>query len=199
MMRGNHETKNMNKIYGFEGEVLHKFDDMVMKLFAEVFGWLPLCAVINDGVFVVHGGLSTTDGGAIPLSTIAALPRNREPPETGLMTDLLWADPQPELGRSPSKRGLGFSFGPDITQKFLETNNLKLLVRSHEVKQEGYVEEHDGKCITIFSAPNYCDQMNNKGAFIRFEEDLVPRFTQFTCVPHPNVPAMRYAGNMYGL
>jgi hypothetical protein len=34
MLRGNHETKNMNKIYGFEGEVKHKYDDSVMQLFA---------------------------------------------------------------------------------------------------------------------------------------------------------------------
>lgn len=57
-----------------------------------------------------------------------------------------------------------------------------LLVRSHEVKDEGYLVEHDGKCITVFSAPNYCDQMGNKGAFIRFEKDMQPRFTQFVAV-----------------
>lgn len=59
---------------------------------------------------------------------------------------------------------------------------VELLVRSHEVKDEGYLVEHDGKCITVFSAPNYCDQMGNKGAFIRFEKDMKPRFTQFTAV-----------------
>lgn len=37
-----------------------------------------------------------------------------------------------------------------------------------QVKDEGYAVEHNGKCITVFSAPNYCDQMGNKGAFIRF-------------------------------
>jgi serine/threonine-protein phosphatase 5 len=41
--------------------------------------------------------------------------------------------------------------------------------------------------------------MGNKGAFIRFEADNVPKFTQYEAVPHPNVPAMRYAGNIFGL
>lgn len=105
-------------------------------------------------------------------------------------------DPQPLPGRSPSKRGVGFSFGPDITENFLRTNSLQRVVRSHEVKDEGYVVEHNGKCITIFSAPNYCDQMGNKGAFIRFGEDMEPNFVQYTAVPHPNVPPMHYASAM---
>ena len=29
------------------------------------------------------------------------------------------------------------------------------MIRSHEVKQDGYEVAHDGKCITVFSAPNY--------------------------------------------
>ena len=29
------------------------------------------------------------------------------------------------------------------------------VVRSHEVKDEGYEVHHNGKCITVFSAPNY--------------------------------------------
>ena len=68
-------------------------------------------------------------------------------------------DPQLQPGRAPSKRGVGFSFGPDVTAAFLENNGLQLVIRSHEVKDAGYVVDHDGKCITVFSAPNYCDQM----------------------------------------
>jgi hypothetical protein len=54
-----------------------------------------------------------------------------------------------------------------------------------------------GQCITVFSAPNYCDQMGNKGAFIRFtDEHMQPDFNKFEAVGHPNVPPMAYAGNM---
>lgn len=47
-------------------------------------------------------------------------------------------DPQPELGKSPSKRGMGFAFGPDYTDAFLTRNNLQLLIRSHEVRLKMY-------------------------------------------------------------
>lgn len=199
MLRGNHETKNMNKMYGFDGEIRHKYDATVMSFFTDVFNNLPIAAVIEDAIFVVHGGLSTHEPWCMTLDEVQSIRRNCEPPESGLMSDLLWSDPQPMEGRMASKRGVGFSFGPDYTHRFLSKNGLQLLVRSHEVKQEGYVVEHYGKCITIFSAPNYCDQMGNKGAFIRFHEDLVPHFTQFDAVAHPNVPPMQYAGNIFGL
>ncbi|KAL5997706.1 hypothetical protein ACLOJK_008636 [Asimina triloba] len=110
----------------------------------------------------------------------------------GLMCELLWSDPQPNPGRGPSKRGVGLSFGGDVTKRFLKENNLDLVVRSHEVKDEGYEIEHDGRLITVFSAPNYCDQklkylttMGNKGAFIRFKApDMKPDIVSFSAVHH---------------
>lgn len=197
LTRGNHETKNMNRIYGFEGEVKAKYDDKIFQLFLEVFEWLPLAAVVGGKVFVTHGGLPVDP--TVTLDDVRKVKRGMEPPEAGLMSDLLWSDPQPFPGKSPSKRGVGFSFGPDITQAFLQRNNLKLLVRSHEVKEEGYLVEHGGKCITVFSAPNYCDTMGNKGAFIHFDASLEPKFTQYDCVPHPEVRPMAYAAGMGGL
>ena len=113
------------------------------------------------------------------------------------MSDLLWSDPCASAGRLPSQRGVGCMFGPNITNAFLELNGLDLIVRSHEVKNEGYEVMHGGKCITIFSAPNYCDQMGNKGAFITFKADLKPVFTVFDAVPHPPIKPMAYA-SMFG-
>lgn len=52
---------------------------------------------------------------------------------------------------------------------------------------EGYEFQKGGKVITIFSAPNYCDQTGNKGAWVKFNgKEMKPQFTQFEAVPHPN-------------
>lgn len=125
--------------------------------------------------------------------------RNRQPPDEGIMCELLWSDPQPMFGRSPSKRGVGCQFGPDVTRKFLERNKLDYVVRSHEVKDNGYEVMHDGKCVTVFSAPNYCDSMGNKGAFINIvgshHSVMQPEYVTYEAVPHPNVKPMAYANS----
>ncbi|CAG5130523.1 unnamed protein product [Candidula unifasciata] len=198
MARGNHESLTMNQMYGFEGEVKSKYSLQLCELFTEVFNWLPLAHCINKKILVMHGGLFSSDD--VTLDDIAKTPRNRQPPENGIMCELLWSDPQPQNGRSPSKRGVGVQFGPDVTKRFLERNNLDYIVRSHEVKNEGYECMHDGKCITVFSAPNYCDSMGNKGAYINITGDnLKPKFTSYEAVPHPNVKPMAYANPFFGL
>ncbi|KAG8457641.1 hypothetical protein KFE25_002305 [Diacronema lutheri] len=198
LTRGNHESKTMNKMYGFEGEVKHKYSEQTFSYFSEVFNWLPLGCVLGGKVFIVHGGLFSRDD--VTLDELRALNRNREPPEEGLMSEMLWSDPQPQPGRSPSKRGVGLSFGPDVTQSFLERNGLKLVVRSHEVKDAGYEVEAGGRLVTVFSAPNYCDQMGNMGALLRFDSDCEWKAVQFEAVPHPPIRPMQYAsmGSLFG-
>jgi len=194
LTRGNHEAKSMNKLYGFEGEVTHKYDVRTYDIFCDVFNYLPLAFVLKNNVMVCHGGLFSQDG--VKLEDIRKIDRHREPPDNGLMCELLWSDPHPQNGRHPSKRGVGIGFGPDISHKFLDDNKLSLLVRSHEMKPNGYEEEASGRVITIFSAPNYCDQMGNKGAYIRFNgSDMKPKYTTFPAVEHPKIPVMAYAKN----
>lgn len=198
MARGNHESHNMNQMYGFEGEVKAKYTTQMSQLFTEVYNWLPLTHLLNKRVLVMHGGLFTRDD--VTLDDIRKIDRNREPPEDGLMCELLWSDPQPQDGRESSKRGVGVQFGPDVTNNFLQRNNLDYIVRSHEVKSAGYEIAHDGKCITIFSAPNYCDTMGNKGAFITLRgKDMQPKFTTYEAVPHPDVKPMMYANSLLNM
>eukprot|EP01083_Nonionella_stella_P140952 433347_1 len=193
MTRGNHETINMNTMYGFKGEVEHKYSKKVFDLFTELFNALPLAYVIGKRVFVCHGGLMKKEG--VTIAQIQTIDREQQPSE-GVMTDILWSDPQDSYGLAPSKRGGGTMFGPDITKKFLADNDLNLIVRSHEVQEEGYKVLHDGKLITVFSAPNYVDQMGNKGAFITMDKQYIPKFTQFTAQKHPDMRPMAYGGGM---
>ncbi|KAL2915985.1 Palmitoyl-protein thioesterase 1 [Polyrhizophydium stewartii] len=191
LSRGNHETDDMNRTYGFEGEVKAKYSNLTFRLFSEIFNALPIGNIIQSKILVVHGGLFSRDD--VTIDDLRKIDRFRQPGGDGLMFELLWSDPQPQFGRAPSKRGAGVQFGPDVTEKFLELNNLDLLIRSHEVKAGGYEVAHGGKCITIFSAPNYCDSGDNLGAYIHITPDCKLKYHQFAAVPHPPVGPMKYA------
>jgi len=191
----------MNKIYGFEGEIKAKYSSVHCDLCRELFRLLPLAHVIGGKVFCVHGGLSTQPN--FNLKAIREIDRKREPMEGSIMSELLWADPQMAVGRSPSKRGVGWSFGPNYTEQFLQENGLDLIIRSHEVREKGFQLEHGGKLITIFSAPNYCDQVGNLGAWVTVKREgntdhYSHKCTSFPHVPHPTVPPMAYASGLFG-
>ena len=78
---GNHESINMNQMYGFEGEVRAKYSSQMWELFTEIFNWLPLSHLLQSTVIVMHGGLFSRDG--VLLKEIAEIDRNRQPPEEG--------------------------------------------------------------------------------------------------------------------
>jgi serine/threonine-protein phosphatase 5 len=109
-------------IFSFEGEVKKKYDESIYECFCELFCYLPLGHVLNNKVLVVHGGIFSQDG--VKLEDIKKENRIREPPEKGIMCEILWSDPCKMIGRHPSKRGVGVSFGPDIAKRFLDDNNL---------------------------------------------------------------------------
>ncbi len=146
--RGNHETDDMNRVYGFEGECKAKYNEKTFRLFSESFSALPLATLIGKKYLTLHGGLFSDD--KVTLDDIRKLDRHvqRQPGQAGLMMEMLWTDPQPQPGRGPSKRGVGLQFGPDVTKRFCDNNGLEAVIRSHEVRMDGYEVEHDGKCIT---------------------------------------------------
>ncbi|KAL3235117.1 Serine/threonine-protein phosphatase T [Nakaseomyces bracarensis] len=205
--RGNHETDNMNKIYGFEDECKYKYSQRLFDLFSQSFETLPLATLINKDYLVMHGGLPSDKTSM--LEDINKLDRFSQPPREGLYMELLWSDPQQANGLGPSQRGLGFAFGPDITEDYLKRNNLKKVFRSHEVRMRGILFEHNNKLATVFSAPNYCDSQGNMGGIIHIvpgkgklmqngndDEDLVVE--TFEAVKHPDMKPMAYSSGGLG-
>ena len=89
---------------------------------------------------------------------------------------MLFVDPKEGLQgfRFNSARGGGEQFGADVTHHFLKANKLELLIRSHEVRMDGFDVMHGGRLVTDFSAPNYCGSVGNLGAVLKFEGTKLP-------------------------
>ena len=86
-------------------------------------------------------------------------------PPAGLLCDLLWSDPDPDItGWAENDRGVSYTFGADMVSRFLEKHDFDLVVRAHQVVEDGYEFFADRQLVTIFSAPNYCGEFDNAGA-----------------------------------
>ncbi|KAL9851958.1 LOW QUALITY PROTEIN: serine/threonine-protein phosphatase with EF-hands 2 [Geothlypis trichas] len=265
--------------YGFTKEVMQKYKvhgKKILRMFQNVFCWLPLATLIDQKVLIIHGGISDTtdldmlekiqrnrfvsvlrlkkrkessgkpqiqaingesESGTDATPRLSLQPQTAQAPSTAnrrefsrwlrqtvqeqidtcrrlvdisesepeeltyssmvslkdadepcwthqeewkQVLDILWSDPMPQEGCRENKvRGGGCYFGPDVTEKFLEKNNLQFLIRSHECKQEGYEFCHSRKVLTIFSASNYYEIGSNRGAYVKLGPDLIPHFVQY--------------------
>ena len=72
--RGNHEDFSVCCLYGFQTECCEKYDEEVFGMFSELFQHIPLFAIINDSIFVVHGGLFHDDD--VSLEDLAEIDRS---------------------------------------------------------------------------------------------------------------------------
>ena len=174
MLRGNHECAAINRIYGFYDECKRRYSIKLWKQFQELFNALPLAALVEAKIFCIHGGLSPDMESPDDLKRVA---RPVDVPDTGLLCDTLWSDPDKDIsGWAENDRGVSYTFGADVVGKFLNKHDYDLVVRAHQVVEDGYEFFADRQLVTIFSAPNYCGEFDNAGAVMAVDESLMCSF-----------------------
>ncbi|UMM16227.1 hypothetical protein L5515_013331 [Caenorhabditis briggsae] len=175
LLRGNHESRPVNMQYGFFLECRKRYSVTLYDAFQMAFYCMPLCAVISDKIICMHGGISED---LVDLKQLDKVERPCDIPDIGVIADLTWADPDHSIQMyNESFRGAGRVFGTEAVKKFLKMHNLELIVRAHQVVDDGYEFFADRQLVTIFSAPSYCGTMNNAAAVMTVDEEMVCSFT----------------------
>eukprot|EP00055_Hartaetosiga_balthica_P009058 m.35177 g.35177 ORF g.35177 m.35177 type:complete len:319 (-) comp6589_c1_seq1:121-1077(-) len=174
LLRGNHECASINRIYGFYDECKRRYSIKLWKTFTDCFNCLPVAAVVAEKIFCCHGGLSPD---LQTMDQIKSIARPTDVPDTGLLCDLLWSDPEKDVDLwGENDRGVSFTFGSSIVERFLNQNGFDLVCRAHQVVEDGYEFFANRQLVTVFSAPNYCGEFDNAGAMMNVDSDLMCKF-----------------------
>lgn len=175
MLRGNHESAEISRVYGFYAECKRRFSPRLWRRYTECFRYLPIAATIGKRIFCAHGGISPSLNGH--LDDLNKLERPLRIGSKGVVTDLLWSDPDPKIdGWAMNSRGISYTYGQDIIEEFLAKHNLDLIVRAHQVVEDGYQFIANRKLVTVFSATNYCGEFDNCGGVMLIDEALTCSF-----------------------
>jgi serine/threonine-protein phosphatase PP1 catalytic subunit len=183
LLRGNHETRDISRQYGFFEECTLRYHQSLWDKFNDVFLWLPIVAVISGRIFCVHGGISPE---LTSLNQIAQLRRPLDIPAHGLLSDLLWSDPSLESDEwRESARGTSYTYGESAVDDFIRANDFDLICRAHQVVKNGYEFPFypNRSVLTVFSAPGYCEGFPNKGAVLKVGEKLQCDFSVIEPLP----------------
>lgn len=170
LLRGNHESPEMNEVFGFADECEQKLNFSFWYYFNNVFDTLPIGAVIGNKFFCVHGGLSPYLDN---LDDVKQIERPIGVHEDWLLSDLLWTDPKSDIeGWGPSSRGDTKTWGLNIAEYFLKQNNLKCIVRGHQMAQNGFCYPFDPEknTITVFTASKYAKNNENQEAIMVIDD-----------------------------
>ena len=195
LLRGHHEDRGVNRVFGFGEECARKFNediddkDSVFFRMNRVFDLLPLAAVVEDRILCVHGGIGTTMKYISDIETlekpVIITPNINNNPKDQLVLDLLYSDPVDNEGETNNKpnpdRNFLYSnikkFGVERLRTFINDNNLSYIIRSHECCRDGFERFSNDSLITVFSAMDYCGKGGNAAAVLIVKKnfEVIPK------------------------
>lgn len=205
LIRGNHEFDQLCSQYGFKEEILnyynpkksetdnsndeyfsehthidcYKYTEKLYDQFVQVFSYLPICAIVNETTFCIHGGLSPKFDHIDDINSIHRPIKTFE--ESGLLSDLVWGDPSHGSTLfDENPRGRGFMFNGEAIRTFLMNNSLSRIIRGHQCVRKGLLSVFNDKLITVFSASSYDKLMGNSSSLLQlFQKDDTMVVTTF--------------------
>jgi diadenosine tetraphosphatase ApaH/serine/threonine PP2A family protein phosphatase len=166
LLRGNHETEEMNKISEsgmttLQSECRRRFGetegDELWKLTNELFECLPYAVSINSpddpsakGYVCLHGGPCPTSPLLASWNKVAREERKSH------FHHVMWGDPHPDdsfegLARNDTRGDGAIYFGQDVLDVFLDKNWKRGVFRGHGHAPDGVAERWNGKVRTITS------------------------------------------------
>ena len=173
LLRGNHESADVNRTFGFYDECKRKVSLKIYKKFCNLFNILPITALISENILCMHGGLSKD---LTNINQLKSIKRPTEIPDKGLLCDLVWSDPDNLKSKDfveNKERGISVCFSEKVVEEFTKNNNLDLICRAHQIVEEGFEFFDNMKLITIFTAPNYMNIFDNNGCILYINKDLI--------------------------
>ena len=172
LLRGNHESEALNKIYGFYDECKRRISIKCFKKITNLFNVLPITALIDENILCMHGGLSKD---LTKIEQLNKIVRPTEIPDEGLLCDLVWSDPSDVLSDNfgENERNVSVTFSKNVVEEFTKNNDLDLICRAHQVVEEGFQFFAGMKLVTVFTAPNYMGEFDNNGGILEVGEDLL--------------------------
>ena len=190
LLRGSHEDKriNFNDGLGLECETRIPEDisspKSVFNKLNEVFEYMSFAAVIDNKMLCVHSGIGTS------FKTLDEIEKLKKPfvinhsdlvsKEQKLVFDLLWSDPVLDVNDFDNKinetrenmpNGTSIRFGINRIIEFLTTNNLQIIIRSHESVPDGAEEFGSTHLYTVFSCTDYAGIHNNDAAIFHYHNN----------------------------
>ena len=182
LIRGHHEDKNVNEIYGLGQECKDRLNDEINKensifnLINKAFEYLPFGVLIDGGTLLVHGGIGTSIENLDDINNISRptpVVQDVENIRQLQIIDLLYSEYDDKESnyninneRDTMKKGFIVKYGKKRLDDFLNKNNINLLITAHQFVKEGFNTFNNDKLLVLFSATNYMDKYNNIGAMI---------------------------------